>query len=93
MAWASGDVVPVIGDATDRSDDHLAGLDDAAAGHFEREIRRLQPLGRMGRPNEVADTIAHLLSDAASFINGAVLPIDGGRSAVGRDPEERDPPS
>lgn len=32
--------------------------------------------------------IAHLLSKDASFINGAVVPVDGGRSALGRDPEE-----
>lgn len=75
---------------TERSDEHLAGLDAAAAERFEREIRLLQPLGRMGRAEEVADAVAFLLSDQASFINGTVLPIDGGRSAVGRDPEERE---
>jgi NAD(P)-dependent dehydrogenase (short-subunit alcohol dehydrogenase family) len=75
--------------ATERSDDHLAGLDAGAAAQFEREIRLVQPLGRMGRTTEVADVVAFLLSDAAGFVNGAVLPIDGGRSALGRDPEER----
>jgi len=75
--------------ATERSDAHLAGLDAEAAEHFEGEIRLLQPLGRMGLADEVADTVAFLLSDQASFINGTILPIDGGRSAVGRDPEER----
>jgi NAD(P)-dependent dehydrogenase (short-subunit alcohol dehydrogenase family) len=41
-----------------------------------------------GRPEEVAAAIAHLLSEDASFINGAIVPVDGGRSALGRDPEE-----
>lgn len=48
----------------------------------------MQPLGRMGRVAEVADVIGYLLSDQASFLNGAIIPVDGGRSALGRDPEE-----
>ncbi|MEU4191809.1 SDR family oxidoreductase [Kribbella sp. NPDC026611] len=40
------------------------------------------PLQRVGRPDEVAEGIVFLASDAASLIHGAVLPIDGGRLAV-----------
>lgn len=36
------------------------------------------PLGRMGKPEEVAEAYLWLASDAASFINGAVLSVDGG---------------
>ncbi|MEC7915683.1 MAG: 3-oxoacyl-ACP reductase FabG [Actinomycetota bacterium] len=36
------------------------------------------PLGRVARPDEIAETIAFLASDSAAYITGAVIPIDGG---------------
>jgi 3(or 17)beta-hydroxysteroid dehydrogenase len=39
------------------------------------------PLGRLGKPAEVADLCVYLLSDAAAFITGADVPIDGGLTA------------
>jgi len=38
----------------------------------------VHPMKRLGRPNEPADAIAFLASDEASFITGALLPVDGG---------------
>ena len=38
------------------------------------------PLGRFGRPQEVADLVAFLCSGRASLINGACIPVDGGQS-------------
>jgi NAD(P)-dependent dehydrogenase (short-subunit alcohol dehydrogenase family) len=61
----------------------------AGEGGGEAAIRRLHPLGRAGRAEEVAAVVAHLLSAEAAFVNGAVLPVDGGRAALGQDPEAR----
>ncbi len=46
------------------------------------------PMGRIGEPEEVANAVAFLASDKASFISGADIPVDGGYSAIG--PERLD---
>lgn len=39
---------------------------------------KIHPLGRLGLPSEIARTVLFLASDEASFITGAILPVDGG---------------
>jgi 3-oxoacyl-[acyl-carrier protein] reductase len=46
-------------------------------------LRKLQPLGRLGTPDDVARTIAFLADPAADFITGQVILVDGGRSLGG----------
>lgn len=45
---------------------------------WQRKFNTFSPMGRLGRPEEVAAGAAWLLSEQASFITGITLPIDGG---------------
>jgi len=42
----------------------------------------LQPIGRLGRPEDVAEAALWLASDASSFVTGTVLSVDGGATAI-----------
>jgi meso-butanediol dehydrogenase/(S,S)-butanediol dehydrogenase/diacetyl reductase len=54
-------------------------LSDEAA---RKNTEKLIPMGRVGQSGELANAILFLASDEASYITGASLPVDGGRSAV-----------
>jgi NAD(P)-dependent dehydrogenase (short-subunit alcohol dehydrogenase family) len=41
----------------------------------------MTPMGRPGRPEEIANAALFLLSDEASFVTGAAVPVDGGITA------------
>ena len=47
-----------------------------------RAMTRMIPLGRYGEPDEIAAAVCFLASDAASFITGVALPVDGGLKAA-----------
>lgn len=61
---------------TDQLTDYIAGQADPATARDQ--ITALHPLGRLGRPAEVAAATAFLISDDASFITGTALAVDGG---------------
>lgn len=46
------------------------------------ELNSRQPIGRLGRPEEIANMALYLASDAAGFVNGSVMTIDGGWTAA-----------
>jgi NAD(P)-dependent dehydrogenase (short-subunit alcohol dehydrogenase family) len=45
-------------------------------------LETMHPMGRMGRPDEIAEAVVWLCSDAASFVTGHTMVIDGGNLAV-----------
>lgn len=54
----------------------------APMGDSLDQLAAAGPAGRPGSPSEIADAIVYLATDQASFIHGAILPVDGGRVAV-----------
>lgn len=54
----------------------------AAMGEGLDALAAQAPAGRPAEAKEIAEAIAYLAGDAASFVQGAVLPVDGGRTAV-----------
>lgn len=54
---------------------------DASDEELAREEARA-PVGRLGAPRDIAGVAAFLASDDAAFVDGAIIPVDGGRTAV-----------
>jgi len=54
----------------------------AAMGDALQALAAQAPAGRPAEPEEIAEAIVFLATDRASFIQGAILPVDGGRTAV-----------
>ncbi|MEZ4502317.1 MAG: glucose 1-dehydrogenase [Dehalococcoidia bacterium] len=59
--------------ATPMIDRFTGGSADAEAA-----MTQMEPIGRLGRPEEIASTVVYLCSNAASFVTGVAMPVDGG---------------
>jgi NAD(P)-dependent dehydrogenase (short-subunit alcohol dehydrogenase family) len=59
-----------------------AGQDDKSFARWKQRVADMQPMGRIGAPEEVAKVVAFLASTDASFVSGTALTVDGAFSAT-----------
>ena len=81
-AWAAeygpkGVRVNAVSPGPTRTEGTVAMGEDAL-----RQLAAQAPAGRPAAPEEIAEAIVFLASDRASFVQGAIVPVDGGRTAV-----------
>jgi len=58
--------------------DVYVGLTSTKKEDVYRDLDKIQPLGRIGKPGEIANAVAFLLSDENSFMTGSLVSVDGG---------------
>jgi NAD(P)-dependent dehydrogenase (short-subunit alcohol dehydrogenase family) len=80
VEWAAEGIrVNAVAPGTIRTEAVRRFPDEQPGGaEYLENIRKLHPIGRFGEPEEVAAAILFLASEDASFITGAILPVDGG---------------
>jgi len=57
------------------------GIENGQSSDFLNEVSLRIPMDRLAKPNEYQGTLVWMLSDASSYLNGAIIPVDGGRTA------------
>ena len=79
VEWADRGIrVNAVAPGTIRTERVRQLPDEPGGAEYIEQIVRMHPMGRLGEPDEVARAIMFLASDEASFITGAILPVDGG---------------
>ena len=58
----------------------FGGIENGQPQEFLQKVSNLIPLGRLARSDEYSGTLVYLCSDAASYVNGATIVVDGGRT-------------
>jgi len=57
------------------------GVENAQPESFLNKVHSRIPMNRLAQPNEYQGTLIWMLSDASSYLNGSIVPVDGGRTA------------
>jgi NAD(P)-dependent dehydrogenase (short-subunit alcohol dehydrogenase family) len=57
---------------------HFSSKSGKPIDEIDESLKTMQPMGRIGRPEEIARSVAFLLSDDSSFTTGSLLSVDGG---------------
>jgi len=57
------------------------GVENGQPDYFLEEVNKRIPMGRMANADEYEGTLLWMLSDASSYLNGAIVPVEGGRTA------------
>ncbi|MBB2772872.1 UNVERIFIED_ORG: NAD(P)-dependent dehydrogenase (short-subunit alcohol dehydrogenase family) [Mycolicibacterium obuense] len=79
VEWADRGIrVNAVAPGTIRTERVKRFPEEPGGSEYLAAVERMHPMGRIGEPAEVASAIVFLASDDASFITGAVLPVDGG---------------
>jgi NAD(P)-dependent dehydrogenase (short-subunit alcohol dehydrogenase family) len=79
VEWADRGIrVNAVAPGTIRTERVKRLPEEPGGSEYLAAVERMHPMGRLGEPAEVASAIVFLASDDASFITGAVLPVDGG---------------
>ena len=58
------------------------GVENGQPKAFLKEVNKRIPIGRMANSDEYQGTLLWMLSDASSYLNGAIVPVDGGRTVL-----------
>jgi Dehydrogenases with different specificities (related to short-chain alcohol dehydrogenases) len=79
VEWAARGIrVNAVAPGTINTERVKAMAAEPGGPEYVEVVKKGHPMGRLGEPEEVANAILFLASDEASFITGAILPVDGG---------------